>query len=80
MKKDVELHPLNAKGKYYIDQNTCLCSDACAYTAPNIFSYDIDSNLGYYVAKQPENSEEELLCQEAMRDCPVEAISDDGEE
>ena len=34
---------------------------------------------GYaFVAKQPANEEEEQLCQEAVENCPVEAIGDDG--
>ena len=28
--------------------------------------------------KQPENDEEDQACQDAMEECPVEAIGDDG--
>ena len=31
-----------------------------------------------YVHKQPENPDEETLCQEAMEGCPVEAIGSDA--
>ena len=79
MKRTIEIHPLNAKGKYYIDQNSCTCSAACEYIAPNIFKYNNEDEFGYYVARQPENVEEEALCQEAIKCCPVEAILDDGE-
>ncbi len=79
MKWEIKKHPLNAKGKFYIDQNTCLCSDACKYVAPNNFDYDASSNLGYYVSKQPETAQElEQMC-EAINSCPVEAILEDGE-
>ena len=31
-----------------------------------------------FVLKQPQTPEEEGECQEAMQNCPVEAIGDDG--
>jgi ferredoxin len=74
----ITIHPLNAKGKYYVDQDSCTCSAACEYNAPNNFKED-KSEYGFYVAKQPETPEEEAQCKEAMRCCPVEAIYDDGE-
>ena len=79
MKWKTEKHPLNAKGKFYIDQNSCLCSDACATVAPNNFAYDENANLGYYVSKQPENIKELEQMRDAINCCPVEAIYDDGE-
>lgn len=78
MKRQVNIHPLNAKGKYYIDQDICTCSAACEYVAPNHFKIDENDNC-IYVSKQPETTEEEAQCQEAMRVCPVEAIYDDGD-
>jgi ferredoxin len=33
-----------------------------------------------YVAKQPENPDEEAACKEAMEGCPVEAIGNNGHE
>ena len=78
MKHGAAIHPLNAKGKYYIDQNHCTCSAACEFVAPQIFQFSPDHDLGYYVARQPQNDAEEELCREAMDCCPVEAIRDDG--
>ncbi len=75
----MEIHPLNAKGKYYIDQDVCLICEDCFHAAPNNFKYNNKDDYGYYVAKQPENSGEEEKCKEAMNDCPVEAIMDDVE-
>jgi len=37
---------------------------------------DDDSNA--YVYKQPEDEEEEELCEEALELCPVNAIGNDG--
>lgn len=75
----VKKHPLNAKGKFYIDQNSCLCSDACKTVAPNNFDYVNDGEYGYFVSKQPETAKELEEMREAIRCCPVEAILDDGE-
>jgi ferredoxin len=72
------IHPLNAKGKYYIDQDSCTCSAACEYVAPQHFAID-EQNYGAYVYKQPETPDEDKKCKEAMMCCPFEAILDDGE-
>ena len=70
--------PDNVPGKYYVDSN-CIDCDVCRTTAPNNFAANEDEGYSY-VSKQPENEEEEALCQQAMEECPVEAIGDDGEE
>ena len=61
---------------FYVDQECILCS-VCTDAAPNNFrmSDDEDHDLVY---KQPENEEELEQCNEAMENCPVEAIGDDG--
>ncbi len=68
----------NVPGKYYVDSN-CIDCDVCRTTAPANFKANEDEGYSY-VYKQPENDEEEALCQEAMESCPVEAIGDDGED
>ena len=68
----------NVAGKYYVDSN-CIDCDVCRETAPENFRANEDEGYSY-VFKQPENSEEEAQCQEAMESCPVEAIGDDGDE
>jgi len=49
----------------------------CSDCAPDNFrvSDDEDHDIVY---KQPENEEELEQCYEAMENCPVEAIGDDG--
>ena len=74
----MKIHPLNAKGKYYIDIDTCTCSAACEIRAPNHIVID-DKDYTAYFAKQPETPLEKAQCEEAMDCCPVEAIFDDGE-
>ena len=70
--------PENVPGKYYVDSN-CIDCDVCRTTAPANFKANEEEGYSY-VYKQPENEEEEALCQEAIESCPVEAIGDDGEE
>lgn len=74
----IRIHPLNAKGKYYVDLDQCTCSAACADVIPNFFAIDTE-DFGAYVYKQPANQEEEKQLIEGMNICPVEAICDDGE-
>ena len=61
---------------FYVDQECILCS-VCSDAAPNNFrmSDEKDHDICY---KQPENEEELEQCEEAMENCPVEAIGDDG--
>ena len=68
----------NASGKYYCDTE-CIDCDLCRETAPENFTRNDDGGYSF-LYKQPENEEEETLCQEAMEGCPVEAIGNDGAE
>lgn len=64
------------KVSFYVDMECILCS-VCSDAAPNNFrmSDDEDHDICY---KQPENEEEYEECLEAMENCPVEAIGEDG--
>jgi ferredoxin len=64
------------KISFYVDMECILCS-VCSDAAPNNFrmSDEEDHDICY---KQPENEEELEQCFEAMENCPVEAIGDDG--
>lgn len=77
MKYEIKIHPLNVKGKYYVDQESCLDHEVCCDDAPNNFRMD-RANYGAYVFKQPETPEEERDCKNAMDACPMAAIHDDG--
>ena len=63
-------------GRYYVDSN-CIDSDLCRETAPVNFARNDEAGYSY-VTKQPETDEEETLCKDAMDNCPVEAIGNDG--
>jgi len=77
MKDAISRHPPNARGKYYVDADTCVHHECCIETAPNNFRLE---NLTAYVVKQPSNPDEEALCRRALEQCPTAAIHDDGED
>ena len=64
------------KVSFYVDTECILCS-VCSDAAPNNFrmSDDEDHDNCY---KQPDDEDELEQCYEAMENCPVEAIGDDG--
>ncbi len=64
--------PSNAPGKYYTTEECDGCA-YCASVAPDNFEYEKSSNT-YFVSRQPGTIEEEEYVQEAMDDCPVDAI------
>ena len=66
----------NVDGPWYVDTN-CIDCDLCRQTAPENFERNEDDGYSY-VHKQPENDDEVQACQDAMEECPVEAIGDDG--
>lgn len=79
MEQNIKINPLNVRGKYYVDQESCLDHDCCGVEAPNNFRLNTTS-YGAYVFKQPENANEEKQCKAAMDCCPMEAIHHDGNE
>jgi ferredoxin len=67
----------NAKGKFYTDSQ-CIDCDLCRQTAPDFFSRS--SEGGYsFVSAQPQSADDVKLCQQAVDECPVEAIGSDGD-
>ncbi len=67
----------NVSGKFYVD-STCIGCCQCVDLAGDCFAEDGESGTAY-VFKQPNNQETEKACNEAMSNCPVEAIGNDGE-
>lgn len=66
----------NVSGSFYVDDN-CIDCGVCIETAPNSFAQNEDEGYAY-VSKQPAGDDELEACREAMEECPVEAIGDDG--
>jgi ferredoxin len=69
--------PENVPGKYYVDEQ-CIDCDLCRETAPAFFARN-DKGSYTYLQAQPTNAADTELCEEAVRNCPVEAIGNDGE-
>lgn len=65
----------NVEGKYYVDED-CIDCNLCREIAPSNFKANVDAGYSY-VYKQPETEEEKISCDQAMDDCPVEAIGND---
>ena len=68
----------SAEGAFYVDKQCILCG-VCTDVAPNNFKESEDGEHEICF-KQPENDEEMAQCRQAMEECPVEAIGDDGAE
>lgn len=66
----------NAPGRYYIDAE-CIDCNLCRTIAPDIFKWEQDEYS--YVGRQPKDKKEEQRCREALEECPVSAIGDDGD-
>jgi ferredoxin len=67
--------PENVPGRFYVDTSCIQCGN-CAEVAPENFTQEEEL---YYVYKQPDNDEEFESCQQALEECPVDAIGSDGE-
>ena len=63
-------------GTFYVDSN-CIDCDLCRQTAPENFERNEDEGFTF-VCKQPDGDEEEQAVRDAIEECPVEAIGDDG--
>src|SRR5437763_1685399 len=68
--------PGQVPGRYYVDTQ-CIDCDLCRETAPANFQRNDEEGFSY-VYKQPETPEEEMLSKDALDNCPVEAIGNDG--
>ncbi|NUP89625.1 MAG: ferredoxin [Candidatus Sumerlaeia bacterium] len=66
----------NVAGPWYVDKSCILCS-LCVDLAPNNFK-ESEAGDHDFVYKQPETPEEEAACQEALEQCPVNCIGNDG--
>ena len=67
----------NVPGRFYVDKECILCS-LCSDIAAENFKESPDGDHDF-VHKQPENEEELKKCLDALEQCPVDAIGQDGE-
>ena len=68
------------KVSFYTDKECIFCA-LCHGISPENFKQVADGDVESHdiVYKQPETEEELELCYEALDECPVNAIGDDGE-
>ncbi|AEH60336.1 putative ferredoxin [Methanosalsum zhilinae DSM 4017] len=66
----------NVSGPYYVDDE-CVACEVCVEIAPNHFKMTEDESAAY-VYKQPESDEEIDICENALAECSVDAIGNDG--
>ena len=66
----------NVAGKYYVDTN-CISCGQCIDIASDFFEEDGDG--GFCVKAQPSTDEGVAVCENALSNCPVDAIGNDGE-
>ena len=64
-------------GKFYVD-SACIDCNLCRETAPKNFKRNEDGGYSF-VSLQPTNPAEEADCKQALEECPVQAIGEDGE-
>ena len=62
-------------GKYYVDTN-CISCGQCVDIAGDFFAESSDG--GMYVKAQPSSQEDIASCENALSNCPVDAIGNDG--
>lgn len=68
----------NTVGKFYVDKECILCS-LCVDVAPKSFKESEDGDHDV-VWRQPETEEEIREALDAMEQCPVNAIGNDGDQ
>lgn len=66
--------PDNVPGRLFVDES-CIDCDLCRTTAPDNFERSAEGHS--FVSKQPATPREEAACQQALAECPVEAIGGD---
>ena len=64
-------------GNFYVDEE-CICCGLCGEIAPGFFR-ESDEGGHHIVHRQPASDEDLELAREALAECPVEAIGDDGD-
>jgi len=66
--------PTNVDGRFFVDRE-CIDCDLCRSTAPRNFARSDDGGHSF-VSRQPQSEQELRDCEQAMNDCPVDAIGD----
>ena len=65
-------YPENVAGSYFVDTE-CIACDTCVGLASKFFTLTAD-NSHAYVQVQPNSESDQVLCDQALIHCPVQAI------
>ena len=66
----------NVRGRFYVDKTCAFCT-TCFELAPENFRPS-EREDHHFVSKQPSTPDELKRCQDALEQCPMGAIGDDG--
>ena len=75
--KDNDLEPRLPGAPVFYTDSACIVCSVCADAAPDNFGISEEDDH-YRVKRQPADAAELDRCREAMENCPVSAIGDDG--
>jgi ferredoxin len=64
----------NVEGDYYVDTD-CISCQLCVAVAPDFFEM---GDVYAYVSQQPEDDAGIAMCEDALEQCPVDSIGNDG--
>lgn len=78
MTKFTHRYPLNAPGKYYINDQ-CTDCDLCRECAPKNIKRDDRTGISY-VFIQPTTPEEVAAVEQGVEGCPTEGVCSDGDQ
>ena len=67
----------NVSGSFYVDSQ-CIDCDMCRDSAPSFFKRSVENGYSY-VYNQPSTEEDRTICEQALAECPVDAIGADGD-
>lgn len=68
--------PENVPGRYYVD-SSCIACDQCRVIAPELFAANTDTGLSY-IQRQPLTDADIALVEEALAECAVDSIGNNG--
>ena len=66
-------HPENVHGQFYVDHEECIACRQCFEAHPEFFGESEEDGFAF-VYTQPKTADEIESAEEALDDCPVEAI------
>ncbi len=73
MPDPTQRHPENVHGQFYVDSEECIACTRCFEEASEFFR-ESEEDGSAFVHTQPKTADEIARAEEALDECPVEAI------